>query len=250
MYTCQTLVYTCMYTCIYTCIYTFIYTSMYMYVHICVHTLVCTHAGKASANLLCKGIFGSCCGHCIPLMFVNIETGEKRVYLHYLLTKLIKQGYVPAFINYDIACRSTPYLKKFEDQLKKAILAVDPGHIFGEGHTIVAGIKFAIGRWHAYGHKSKCHSLWNMLYQKGFGLSDGEDMERIWNLLNEYAGATSQMNLGNHNDNLSLALLHILEMKCNDLPTKLVTVTQRHTCSTCTHACSTSTHACSTCTHA
>ena len=173
----------------------------------------------------------------MPLMFVNIETGEKRVYLHYLLTNLIKKGHVPAFVNYDIACRSTPYLRNFEEELKKEILLVDPTHTFEEGHTIVAGMKFAIGRWHAYGHQSKCHSLWNMLFQKGFGLSDGEDMERLWALLNQFAGATSQMNLGNHNDNLSLALLHILETKCADLPTKLVTVilVRTHARTHCTH---------------
>jgi hypothetical protein len=83
---------------------------------------------------------------------------------------------------------------------------------------------FGLGRWHAYGHKSACHSIWSMLYQPGFGLSDGEDMERLWAVLNAHAGRTSMMNMGNRNDSLSLVLLHIIDSKKLELPDKLVVV--------------------------
>ena len=183
-----------------------------------------TCAGQHRENLAVKGLFGSVCGHAVPHLFVNIKSGEKRIYLHYLVNKLIETGFVPAYINYDIACRAAPYFRKWEEELRASILKVNPEHDFTKGYTRVAGMTFGLGRWHAYGHKSACHSIWSMLYQPGFGLSDGEDMERLWAVLNAHAGRTSMMNMGNRNDSLSLVLLHIIDSKKLELPDKLVVV--------------------------
>jgi hypothetical protein len=181
-------------------------------------------SGKSHANLYCKGLFGTVCGHAFPQMFVNVEVGEKFVYLHYIVTHLISLGYAPAYIDYDIACRAQPYLRRFESSLKALILQQNPQAVFRDGPTTVAGMMFAIGRWHAYGHQSSCHSLWSALFQTGFGLCDGEDMERLWTILNKYAGSTSQMNLGNRNDNLSLILLHLGDVKASEMAYKVFTV--------------------------
>ena len=189
----------------------------------CVYTLH-PHVGRVSKDLYCKGLFGAVCGHAVPKMFVNVEAGEKRVYLHYIIWRLTGKGECPEFVCYDIACRTTQYFKRFEEEMKKDIELSSPGFRPSFGKTTVAGIKFGVGRWHAYGHESKCHNVWSMLYQDGFGMSDGEDMERLWHVLNAYAGGTSQMNLGNRNDNLSLVLFHLQDLKLRDLPDKLMTV--------------------------
>ena len=156
-------------------------------------------------------------------MFVNVEAGEKLVYLHYIVNELIQHAYIPGYINYDIACRAAPYLRKFESALLDEI-SKHGVPCTKTGATYVAGIMFAIGRWHAYGHQSSCHSVWNMLFQAGFGLTDGEDMERLWAVLNDYAGSTSQMTLGNRNDSLSLVLHYIGDMKTREQPHKLLLV--------------------------
>ena len=182
------------------------------------------HIGRVSKDLHCKGLFGAVCEHAVPKMFVNVEAGEKRVYLHYILWRLTGKGDCPDFVAYDIACRTTAYFQKFEVEMTKDIAAFCPGFKPSSGRTTVAGIKFAVGRWHAYGHESKCHNVWSMLYQDGFGLCDGEDMERLWHVLNAYAGSTSQMSLGNRNDSLSLVLFHLQDMKLRELADKLMTV--------------------------
>ena len=127
-------------------------------------------------------------------------------------------------VNYDIACRVLPYFRRFETELEVDIARFNPGFDPSKGATAVAGIKFAIGRWHAYGHQSSCHSKWSMLFQEGIGLSYGEDMERLWHVLNMYGGSTSQMSLGNRNDSLSLVLYYLRDVKVRGQADKLMTV--------------------------
>ena len=188
------------------------------------YVVCCLCVGRVSKDLYCKVLFGAVCGHEVPKMFVNVEAGEKMVYLHYILWRLTGKGDWPEFVCYDIACRTTQYFKKFEAEFKKDIETSSPGFRPSSGKTTVAGMKFAVGRWHAYGHESKCHNVWSMLYHDGFGLCDGGDMERLWHVLNAYAGSTSQMSLGNRNDSLSLVLYHLQDLKLRDLPDKLMTV--------------------------
>ncbi len=41
------------------------------------------NVGKNTNGLVCKGLFGTVCGHAVPYSFVNVENGEKIIYLHF-----------------------------------------------------------------------------------------------------------------------------------------------------------------------
>ena len=82
--------------------------------------LVCLllYVGKNTNGLVCKGLFGTVCGHAVPYSFVNVENGEKRIYLHFILKEAIRAGHCPPMVNYDIACRVLPYFRRFETELE------------------------------------------------------------------------------------------------------------------------------------
>ncbi|KAI9467708.1 hypothetical protein BDB00DRAFT_740663, partial [Zychaea mexicana] len=46
--------------------------------------------------------------------------------------------------------------------------------------------KIAVSVFHAYAHLIKCQVDYNPRYVKGFGLTDGEGMERLWSYLGQF----------------------------------------------------------------
>ena len=84
--------------------------------------------------------------------------------------------------------------------------------------TVVGGIRCAIGAFHAYAHGPPCHRKFSVSYQRGFGLVDGEVMERIWSLLRQHFGATTQMISANRSDHLSLVVNRVREKVQEKLP--------------------------------
>ena len=133
-------------------------------------------------------------------------TGEKFAYYTYLILGAIKKGFIPKMVGYDIACRLAPSLRKFEPTIVAILLAAV--NKFGattgaempdaSGPTTVAGIKFALGRFHAWAHQSRCHIQWSAQFQEGFGMGDLEDLERFWSLLQKHAGQHTFMFMCRH----------------------------------------------------
>jgi hypothetical protein len=112
----------------------------------CAHDFKAEAPRPASKNMFSTGIAVALCGHAYPLLGASVKLGEKFAYCHVLLLQLIKAGFIPAFVEYDIACRFFLYLRAHEPELVAAM-----GNLYGPGMTpakganILAGIKFALG---------------------------------------------------------------------------------------------------------
>lgn len=50
--------------------------------------------------------------------------------------------------------------------------------------------KVAVGVFHAYAHSMACQVNYNPRFLKGFGLTDGEGLERLWSYLGEFVPIT------------------------------------------------------------
>lgn len=64
--------------------------------------------------------------------------------------------------------------------------------------------RFALTVFHAYGHKFECQVDYNPRYIEGFGMTDGEGMERFWSYLSGFVKTTRHMS----KDNRKLTLTH------------------------------------------
>ncbi|MEQ2297458.1 hypothetical protein AMECASPLE_034829 [Ameca splendens] len=89
--------------------------------------------------------------------------GERLAYPKFIIRELEKR-YKNKNINlhfiYDIAC----------------VLFT---HIHKTGEVIPQGISMAVPAFHVYGHKLQCQIMYSTRRLPGFGLTDGEGMERL-----------------------------------------------------------------------
>ncbi|KNE93316.1 hypothetical protein PSTG_13260 [Puccinia striiformis f. sp. tritici PST-78] len=115
------------------------------------------------------GLFGCCCRHDAVIYFCNIhKTGEGRGLPLSILNRIFAEinPNVKLGILYDIGCT----LKKF---LQSRALLGD--------HT--PRMKFATAVFHSYVHDWPCQLQYNPRYNEGWGLTDGEGLERLWSYL-------------------------------------------------------------------
>ncbi|KAA1103498.1 hypothetical protein PGT21_019702 [Puccinia graminis f. sp. tritici] len=115
------------------------------------------------------GLMGCCCRHDSVVYVANIyKSGEQRS-LPCALIKKVLTAIEPnrqVGILYDIGC-----------SLNKFIAIRD---LFGPDRS---RIKFATSIFHAYVHNWLCQLEYNPRYNVGWGLSDGEGLERMWSYL-------------------------------------------------------------------
>ncbi|KAI7940666.1 hypothetical protein MJO28_012951 [Puccinia striiformis f. sp. tritici] len=121
------------------------------------------------------GLMGSCCRHDSVIFLVNIHgTGENRALPLAILKRLlddIDDPTRPVGVMYDLGCS----LDKF----------INRRHIFAEHRS---RLSFATSVFHAYVHEWPCQLQYNPCYQIGWGLSDGEALERLWSSLSPQVG--------------------------------------------------------------
>ncbi|KAL9940487.1 hypothetical protein V8E36_001192 [Tilletia maclaganii] len=140
------------------------------------------------------GLMGLCCRHDIPLVLCDITTpGERHHYATALLDAVISAipGLTHIGVAYDIGCRfdpSTRVQNLFQDRVK---------------------ISWAVSVFHVYGHTYSCQLLYNPRNLPGFGLTDGEGMERVWSELSNLIKTTRSMSRGERR--------HLLENGCQQL---------------------------------
>ena len=67
--------------------------------------------------------------------------------------------------------------------------------------------------FHAYAHNASCQHAFSPRNIEGFGLTDGENVERLWSYLGRFAKMTKEMSSGNRIDLLSDALSHYCKLK-------------------------------------
>ncbi|KAI8139238.1 hypothetical protein BJV82DRAFT_522229, partial [Fennellomyces sp. T-0311] len=94
-------------------------------------------------------------------------------------------------IMYDIACR-------FQNSVKKAFPELVKNDKFG----------MAIGVFHAYTHSMSCQLKFNPRYLEGWGLINGEGLERLWSYLSGFVSMTRQMSAKRRMITLSDAIQH------------------------------------------
>lgn len=67
--------------------------------------------------------------------------------------------------------------------------------------------------FHAYAHNASCQHAFSPRNIEGFGLTDGENVERLWSYLGRFAKMTKEMSSGNRIDLLSDTLSHYCKLK-------------------------------------
>ncbi|KAH9455142.1 hypothetical protein Pst134EA_022621 [Puccinia striiformis f. sp. tritici] len=115
------------------------------------------------------GLMGACCRHDSVIYLTNIEgTGENRALPLVILERIIHtiEADRPIGVLYDLVC-----------SLDKFIQLRD---IWPESR---GRLSFRTSVFHAYVHEWPCQVKYNPRYQKGWGLSDGESLERLWSAL-------------------------------------------------------------------
>ncbi|PLW46474.1 hypothetical protein PCASD_06305 [Puccinia coronata f. sp. avenae] len=115
------------------------------------------------------GLMGTCCRHDSLIYYCNINrAGEGRGLPVAILTRLYKDinPNVNLRVLYDIGCS----LEKFISLRK----------MFPED---IHRTKFATSIFHSYVHEWECQLKYNPRYNVGWGMSDGEGLERLWSYL-------------------------------------------------------------------
>ncbi|KAG0138994.1 hypothetical protein CROQUDRAFT_707494 [Cronartium quercuum f. sp. fusiforme G11] len=114
------------------------------------------------------GLIGCTCHHDVPLKFANIyKTGEKLYYLVAILEQIpMDFPRVKIGVLYDIRCH-------FEAHFKKHGLLPQHSH----------HLSFATSVFHAFVHKWSCQIMYNPHFNRFWGLTDGEGLERLWSFL-------------------------------------------------------------------
>ncbi|KAI7937262.1 hypothetical protein MJO28_016161 [Puccinia striiformis f. sp. tritici] len=115
------------------------------------------------------GIMGSCCRHDSVVFLANIHgTGENRALPLAILKRFLAgvEEDRPVGVLYDLGCSLDKY--------------IDLRKIWPESRD---RLRFGTSVFHAYVHEWPCQVKYNPRYQQGWGLSDGESLERLWSLL-------------------------------------------------------------------
>lgn len=132
--------------------------------------------------------------------FFSLKHGERIGYSVYLCEQL-RQLYPNQKVQlmYDIACSLERHLK-------------------GNNRSdILDHFEFAVPVFHAYGHESACQMKYNPRNILGFGLSDGEVVERVWSFLRRFSAMTKEMHPSHRIDVLSDALSYYCQKSAQSL---------------------------------
>ncbi|KAK0562314.1 hypothetical protein OC844_002756 [Tilletia horrida] len=141
-------------------------------------------ASKGSFDIV--GLVGMTCRHGAPLLFCDVrETGEAHFYAFALLDHLLRvcAGRIKTLgVCYDIGCK----------------LAVSPrikSSLAPHGVQLV----FVVSLFHVFGHDVDCRLKFSPRRTIGFGLTDGESLERLWSAMSGMISVTRGMSrVGRH----------------------------------------------------
>lgn len=81
-------------------------------------------------------------------------------------------------------------------------------------HCLSTVCSVAIPVFHAYAHNVHCQYMYSPRHRLGFGLTDGENLERLWSYLGMFCKMTKEMNPAHRIDTLTDALCHYSYQKC------------------------------------
>lgn len=78
----------------------------------------------------------------------------------------------------------------------------------------------AVPIFHSYAHNAKCQYQYSPRNKKGYGLCDGENIERLWSYLGKFCKMTKEMSSSNRMDVLTDALNHYSCQKIDKIGNK------------------------------
>ncbi|KAJ7351809.1 hypothetical protein OS493_035534 [Desmophyllum pertusum] len=110
--------------------------------------------------------------------------------LNDLLDEIPEVSGIAIHMLYDIACLLERHLQVHEQE------------------RIIQHVNFAIPIFHCYGHKAYCQIKYSPRRVSGFGLTDGEVLERLWSFLRRFGKMTKEMRPNHRVDVLTDALLY------------------------------------------
>ncbi|KAE8245047.1 hypothetical protein A4X13_0g6110 [Tilletia indica] len=135
-------------------------------------------ASKGAFDIV--GVVGLTCRHGSPLLMCDVrESGEAHFYAFALLDHLIRacSGQLQSLgICYDIGCKLA-----VSPRLKASL----------RPHNVV--IYCAVSLFHVFGHDLDCQLKYSPRRTVGYGLTDGESLERLWSALCDQISVTRSM---------------------------------------------------------
>ncbi|XP_038071093.1 uncharacterized protein LOC119739989 [Patiria miniata] len=164
---------------------------------------------KSRSKLDEAGLDVAGCRHSIAQKAVNMFTGEKYGYPHYLHVHFLLPKQV-TFLWLDVACKYFPWARQEE------ITQLDPSY-----KTAVTDIKPALSVMHAKAHSWDCQVLWGGRNQDGAGAGAGEDMELFFSYLSRCGSTTKNMGKANREDTLTSHVLFWNSKKVEGLARQL-----------------------------
>lgn len=78
---------------------------------------------------------------------------------------------------------------------------------------LLARCNVSVPIFHSYAHESSCQYVYNPRNKEGMGLTDGENIERLWSYLGRFSKMSKEMSAANRTDLLSDALYHYCTLK-------------------------------------
>ncbi|CAD6978541.1 unnamed protein product [Tilletia controversa] len=154
------------------------------------------------------GVVGMTCRHGSPLLLVDVHASGEKHYYAYALLEILLDTCGPKLkslgICYDIGCKLSvsPRLAAALDQRE---------------HTVA--ITHVVSVFHVYGHDYDCQLKFSPRRTPGFGLTDGEALERLWSSLSDLVSLTRHMTQADRLSTLTSRLEHLARKHRLDLPT-------------------------------
>ncbi|KAL0077275.1 hypothetical protein F4703DRAFT_1743185, partial [Phycomyces blakesleeanus] len=134
------------------------------------------------------GLFAaSCARHESVIKLVDMETGEGFKYPLSIINQLFGDSGSD-----DQSADNSPNINVIYDvvcKLAKSLKANFPG--------LMEKSKLAVPTFHVYAHVQHCQVKLNPKCRDGFGLTDGECLERLWSYLNRFVTMTRKMGQAN-----------------------------------------------------
>ncbi|KZV59848.1 hypothetical protein PENSPDRAFT_537814, partial [Peniophora sp. CONT] len=152
---------------------------------------------KGAMGLRTTGIAGCSCArheHICPQGIATLRMGERYVTMDFVFgcaLGFLRCASVAA--SYDIACQ-------WSVNLEKRLSRVPGGNALSAGAAKF--VKFAVPKFHLYGHKVACQVRWSFLWLVGAAATDGEGCERIWSGANPAASSLREMGPGSMQDTM------------------------------------------------
>ena len=88
-------------------------------------------------------------------------------------------------------------------------------------HSLISRCnQVAVPIFHAYAHEASCQHKYSPRNLVGFGLLDGENIERLWSFLGRFSRMTKEMTPANRVDVLTDALCHYCTVRASKLGMK------------------------------